>query len=62
MSILFKLGQLLIFPGVLYLIVLSLFITWVDRLLVARWQGRVGPPWFQPVADLLKRLLLMEKP
>ena len=56
MPILFKLGELLIFPGVLYLIIASLFITWIDRLLVARWQGRVGPPWFQPAADLLKLL------
>jgi len=56
MSILFTLGKLLIFPGLVYSIFASLFITWVDRLLVARWQGRVGPPWFQPAADLLKLL------
>ena len=56
MPMLFKLGQLLFFPGALYLITASLFITWIDRWLVARWQGRVGPPWFQPVADLLKLL------
>ena len=54
--ILTRLVQLLIFPGVLYLVVASLFITWLDRRLVARWQGRVGPPWFQPLADLLKLL------
>jgi NADH-quinone oxidoreductase subunit H len=51
-----KLAQVLILPGALYLIIASLFITWLDRKLVARGEGRVGPPWFQPVADLLKLL------
>jgi NADH-quinone oxidoreductase subunit H len=27
---------------------------WLDRKLLARFQRRVGPPWFQPVADLIK--------
>jgi NADH-quinone oxidoreductase subunit H len=53
---LITLAQLLIFPGVLYLLGASLFFTWIDRRLIARWQGRVGPPWFQPFADLLKLL------
>ena len=57
MSILLRVIQLLIFPGALYLIMASLLITWVDRKLVAQWQGRVGPPWFQPLADLLKLLV-----
>ncbi|MHB1355093.1 MAG: complex I subunit 1 family protein [Anaerolineae bacterium] len=53
-TILLILGQLLIFPGFLFLVLASLFITWIDRVLVARWQDRVGPPWYQPMADLLK--------
>ena len=56
MPILLRIGELLVFPGVLYLLAASLFITWLDRKLVARWQGRVGPPWFQPLADLIKLL------
>jgi len=47
---------MLIFPGALYLILGSLFIMWLDRFLVARWQARVGPPWYQPLADLIKLL------
>jgi NADH-quinone oxidoreductase subunit H len=27
---------------------------WVDRKLVARFQNRIGPRWFQPFADVLK--------
>lgn len=52
--LLLKLFQLLIFPGALYLIAAGLLIHWIDRVLVARWQGRIGPPWFQPLADLIK--------
>ncbi len=29
---------------------------WIDRKLVARFQNRIGPRWFQPLADLLKLL------
>ena len=29
-------------------------LNWVDRRMIARFQGRVGPPWYQPVADLIK--------
>lgn len=51
-----QLAQLFLFPGVLYLVSGALLINWIDRLLVARWQGRVGPPWYQPLADLIKLL------
>ena len=51
-----KVVPLLIFPGMLYVVTASLLIAWLDRVLVARWQGRVGPPWFQPIADFLKLL------
>ena len=35
-------------------IVLGLAFRWVDRLVTARVQWRVGPPWYQPGADILK--------
>ncbi len=48
--------KLLIFPGFLFLFVCALFFDWVDRRMIARFQGRVGPPWYQPVADVIKLL------
>ena len=48
--------KLLVFPGFLFLVVCALFFDWVDRRMIARFQGRVGPPWYQPVADLIKLL------
>ncbi|MCD6304462.1 MAG: NADH-quinone oxidoreductase subunit H, partial [Planctomycetes bacterium] len=33
---------------------LGLAFKWVDRLVTARVQWRVGPPWYQPGADILK--------
>jgi NADH-quinone oxidoreductase subunit H len=56
MDVLKALFALLVFPGALYLIALSLFLAWMDRKLVALWQGRVGPPIYQPLADLIKLL------
>lgn len=44
----------LIFPGVLFLFVLSTYAEYYDRKLYARLQNRVGPPWFQPLADFIK--------
>ncbi len=48
--------KLLVFPGFLFLFVCALFFDWVDRRIIARFQGRVGPPWYQPLADLIKLL------
>ena len=31
-----------------------MFYEWIDRKLVARFQNRVGPRWFQPFADAVK--------
>jgi NADH-quinone oxidoreductase subunit H len=45
---------LLIFPAGLTLILVGMFYEWVDRKLVARFQNRVGPRWFQPFADTVK--------
>ncbi len=50
-------SALLILPGSgLLLLVTGLAYEWVDRKLVARFQNRVGPRWFQPFADVLKLL------
>jgi NADH-quinone oxidoreductase subunit H len=54
MSTLVAVVNVLVFPGLLFLIVLGLAGQFVDRKLHARLQNRVGPPWFQPVADLFK--------
>ena len=53
MSALFS---ILIFPGFLFLAVFSLAGEFIDRKLYARLQNRVGPPWFQPLADFIKLL------
>lgn len=50
----FDLIKILIFPGFLFLIIYSLLLEFVDRKLYARFQNRVGPPWYQPLADYIK--------
>jgi NADH-quinone oxidoreductase subunit H len=45
---------LLIFPGFGFLLACALAFQWIDRRVIAHLQGRVGPPWFQPLADLIK--------
>jgi NADH-quinone oxidoreductase subunit H len=47
---------LLVFPGFAFLMVYALFCEWVDRKAYARMQHRIGPPWFQPLADFIKLL------
>ena len=47
---------LLIFPGGLFVLALGLFYEWADRKLLAQMQNRVGPRWFQPLADTIKLL------
>ena len=47
---------LLFFPGGLFLMAGGLLYEWVDRKLLARFQNRVGPRWFQPLADVVKLL------
>jgi NADH-quinone oxidoreductase subunit H len=46
--------NILVFPGLLFLTSFSLLAEWIDRVLVAKMQNRVGPPWFQPLADFIK--------
>ncbi len=47
---------LLFFPGGLFLLSISTIYEWIDRKAVALFQNRVGPRWFQPVADVIKLL------
>lgn len=56
MSVALDLLVLLIFPSGLTLLLLSLFYEWVDRKLLAQFQNRIGPRWFQPFADVVKLL------
>ena len=44
----------LIFPGLLFTAVIGLVTQWIDRKVSALVQWRVGPPWYQPFADVLK--------
>ncbi len=46
--------QILVFPGFLFLFIFGLVAEYVDRKLYARFQNRIGPPWFQPAADFIK--------
>ena len=46
--------QILIFPGLLFLIIFGLVLEFIDRKLYARFQNRMGPPWYQPLADFIK--------
>jgi NADH-quinone oxidoreductase subunit H len=54
MSALFAILAILVFPGFLFLCFLGTTIEYIDRKLYARMQNRIGPPWFQPYADLIK--------
>jgi len=35
-------------------LLLGLFLRWVDRKVTAKIQWRVGPPWYQPMVDIIK--------
>jgi NADH-quinone oxidoreductase subunit H len=48
--------NILVFPGIIFLCLFSLFLEFIDRKLHARLQNRKGPPWFQPFADIIKLL------
>jgi NADH-quinone oxidoreductase subunit H len=49
-----NLVTILIFPSGLFLLAAGLAYEWADRKLLAQLQNRVGPRWFQPLADVLK--------
>ncbi len=44
----------LIFPGFLFTVIFGLTACWIDRKVTARIQWRVGPPWYQPLMDIVK--------
>ncbi|MFD3157442.1 respiratory chain complex I subunit 1 family protein [Haloimpatiens sp. FM7330] len=54
MEILKLLFYILIFPGFLFSTVFGLFLSGIDRKVVAKMQRRVGPPILQPFYDLFK--------
>ena len=56
MNTVLSLTAILFFPSGLFLLASGLLFEWADRKLVARFQNRVGPRWFQPLADTLKLL------
>jgi NADH-quinone oxidoreductase subunit H len=45
-----------VFPGFFFLLLYALFLAFLDRKIVARMQQRIGPPLYQPFADLIKML------
>ncbi len=47
---------LTVFPSGLFLLLVALLYEWVNRKLVARLQNRLGPRWYQPIADTVKLL------
>ena len=46
--------NILVFPGFLFMVLFGFMAEFYDRKLYARFQNRVGPPWFQPFADFVK--------
>ncbi len=48
--------SILLFPSGVFLILWSLLYEYFDRKLMARYQNRYGPRWFQPLADTIKLL------
>jgi NADH-quinone oxidoreductase subunit H len=60
MTLLRELFTLLIFPGGLFIIAIGMIYIWIDRKVVARLQNRIGPRWFQPLADMVKLLVKEE--
>lgn len=51
-----SLVALVIFPSGMFLLAAGLAFEWADRKVLARFQNRVGPRWFQPLADAMKLL------
>src|SRR5690606_24898039 len=49
-------AALLLFPSGLILLLSGLAFEWADRKLLAQYQNRLGPRWFQPLADVVKLL------
>jgi NADH-quinone oxidoreductase subunit H len=56
MNLITALARFLIFPGLLFAIPAAWFFLWVERKSVALMQGRIGPPFMQPLFDFIKLL------
>jgi NADH-quinone oxidoreductase subunit H len=54
LDILWSVFYITVFPGLVFLSVFSLIAEYLDRVLHARMQNRLGPPWYQPEADFIK--------
>ncbi len=54
MNLLITLAAFVIFPSGLFVLLAGLAYEWADRKVVARFQNRIGPRWFQPMADVVK--------
>jgi NADH-quinone oxidoreductase subunit H len=50
----------LVFPGFVFSSVMGLLVGWIDRKVTARVQWRIGPPWYQNFADVIKLALYKE--
>lgn len=55
-NLLINLLAVLFFPAGATLLLTGLAFEWLNRKMLARFQNRVGPRWFQPLADVLKLL------
>ncbi|MBK9925043.1 MAG: NADH-quinone oxidoreductase subunit H [Anaerolineales bacterium] len=60
MTSLTALLSIMFFPAGITLILSGMLYEWADRKLVARFQNRIGPRWFQPFADTIKLLVKEE--
>jgi NADH-quinone oxidoreductase subunit H len=56
MNLLQNLVTFILFPSGLFVLAAGLAYEWADRKVVARFQNRIGPRWFQPLADVIKLL------
>jgi NADH-quinone oxidoreductase subunit H len=56
MEVLTYIGLVVVFPGFVFTAAIGLASSWIDRKVSARLQWRVGPPWYQPLADVIKLL------
>lgn len=54
MEIVVALIYITIFPGFLFLASYGTVLQWADRKIAAVMQNRVGPPWYQSLADFIK--------
>lgn len=60
MAVATALFMMLVFPGFVFLTSFGMFAEWMDRKLYARMQNRMGPPFYQPLADFIKLVTKQE--